>query len=65
MVQQQLTIYSHKEQYGGAPSGIKSAKRREMLLREHNYNKIEKIFYDIEDPRFLPSSKSYIGPKKK
>lgn len=26
-----------------SPSGIKSAKRREILLREHNYNKIEKI----------------------
>lgn len=41
----------------------KSARAREKLMNKNGY-KTEIIFYDPKDPKFLPSSPTYIGPKK-
>jgi len=46
------------------PSGHKSAKRREQLMKEHGYN-TETIYYNPDDPKFQPGSSTYIGPKQK
>ncbi|WP_158238002.1 RHS repeat domain-containing protein [Emticicia sp. TH156] len=44
-------------------SGQKSAAKREKLMRD-NGHKTEKAFYDPKDPKYQPSSPTYIGPKK-
>ena len=44
------------------PSGHKAAQKRGNLMREYGY-KIQTIFYDPNDPTYLPGSSTYIGPK--
>ena len=44
------------------PSGHKSAIRRQQLMGKE---KTEIIYYDPNNPAYLPGSPSYIGPKKK
>ena len=46
------------------PSGQKSAKTRENLMKKNNY-KTETIYYDPKNPAYQPGSPTYIGPKKK
>ncbi|MBP1165006.1 hypothetical protein JOE44_001890 [Chryseobacterium sp. PvR013] len=45
------------------PSGIKSATKRENLLKR-NGEKSETILYNPKDPKYLPNSPTYIGPRK-
>ena len=45
------------------PSGHKRAKNREKLMEKEGYN-TQTIYYDPLDPKYLPESPSYIGPKK-
>ncbi len=45
-------------------SGHKSAARREELMKSYGHN-IETIYYNPNDPKYLPGSSTYIGPKKK
>jgi hypothetical protein len=45
-------------------SGQKSAAKREKLMQD-NGHKTEKVFYDPKDPKYQPSSLTYIGPKMK
>ena len=47
------------------PSGHKSAKKREQLLKKSGYDNIGTIFYDPKDPKYLPGSSTYIGPKSR
>ena len=46
------------------PSGQKSAIAREKLMQQ-NGHKTETILYNPKDPKYLPGSPSYIGPKNK
>ena len=45
-------------------TGRREAKKRENLMKNNGY-KTYTWYYDPKDPRYLPSSKTYIGPKKK
>ena len=44
------------------PSGHKAAQKRGNLMRGYGY-KTQTIFYDPNDPTYLPGSRTYIGPK--
>ena len=43
-------------------SGQKAAQKRANLMEANGY-KPQKVFYDPADPRWLPGSSTYIGPK--
>ena len=45
------------------PSGHISAQRRVKELEDNGFNKHMTIFYDPNNPAYLPSSATYIGPK--
>jgi len=45
------------------PSGHNAAKSRQKLLKENNITKTKIKYYNPDNPAFLPSSPSYIGPK--
>jgi RHS repeat-associated protein len=45
-------------------SGQKSARAREKLMKENNYD-VKLIFYDPKDPAYKSGSPSYIGPSSK
>ena len=44
-------------------SGQKAAQKRFDLMKENGY-KPQKVFYNPNDPKYLPGSPTYIGPKK-
>jgi hypothetical protein len=44
-------------------SGQKAAQKRADLMRKNGYEPKIK-FYDPNDPKYLPGSPTYIGPKK-
>ncbi|MBR5988491.1 MAG: hypothetical protein IK003_03045 [Prevotella sp.] len=44
-------------------SGQRSAQKRANLMKKNGY-KPEKVFYNPSDPKYLPGSSTYIGPKK-
>lgn len=46
------------------PTGHQAAKKREQLMHNNGY-KSQTLFYDPNDPKYLPGSSTYIGPKKK
>jgi hypothetical protein len=46
------------------PTGQEAAAARSDLMKGHGYQPNVKV-YDPKDPRFLPGSPTYIGPKKK
>ena len=46
------------------PTGHQAAKKREQLMHDNGY-KTQTLFYDPNDPKYLPGSSTYIGPKKK
>ena len=46
------------------PSGHRSAVMREQLLKDNGYNNLKTIYYDPNNPAYLPTSHTYIGPKK-
>ena len=46
------------------PTGHQAAKKREQLMHNNGY-KSQTMFYDPNDPKYLPGSSTYIGPKKK
>ena len=45
-------------------SGQKAAQKRANLMEANGY-KPQKVFYDPNDPKYLPGSPTYIGPPKK
>jgi hypothetical protein len=44
------------------PSSVKSALKREKLMQDNGF-KTEIKYYDPKDPKYLPGSPTYIGPK--
>jgi RHS repeat-associated protein len=44
-------------------SGQKAAQKRFDLMKKNGY-KPQKVFYNPNDPKYLPGSPTYIGPKK-
>jgi len=46
------------------PSGHRAAQKRLDLLRKNGKEGVI-IYYNPSDPRYLPGSTTYIGPKKK
>ena len=45
-------------------SGQKAAQKRFDLMKKNGY-KPQKVFYNPNDPKYLPGSPTYIGPQKK
>ena len=45
------------------PSGHKAAAKRDKIMKDSGYE-TQIIFYDPTDPRWLPDSPTYIGPKR-
>ena len=45
------------------PSGHKAAAKRDKMMKDSGYE-TQIIFYDPTDPRWLPDSPTYIGPKR-
>ena len=46
------------------PSGRRAAEARAQLMRDNGFTPVID-YYDPKDPRFLPGSPTYIGPKPK
>ena len=71
-LQQRTNYYPFGETHGDCPSvrvkpntksGQKAAQKRADLMRKNGYEPKIK-FYDPNDPKYLPGSPTYIGPKK-
>ena len=45
------------------PSGHRAARKREKILKDNELNSKTR-YYDPNDPKYLPGSPTYIGPKK-